>query len=139
MRRHLSFMIGCVMCALGAAPAAADWYTRGHGQAPIGNRVYICHGYTCRIVTPVSFSAAEIGRIAGILAKEAADPAAERAAVSTAVQVFETIVGKRIGTSGDLAKMQFGQGTPDQMDCIDEATNTTSLLRLLAAGLSQTP
>jgi hypothetical protein len=29
--------------------------------------------------------------------------------------------------------MQFGQGKPDQMDCIDEATNTTSLLVLLAA------
>ena len=49
------------------------------------------------------------------------------------MQTFETIVGARIGTANDLPGMQFGQGTDDQMDCIDEATNTTGLLIFLAS------
>ena len=69
--------------------------------------------------------------MAGKLAKGVTDAAAERDQVSKTVQVFEAIVGARIGTSADLPKMQFGRGGDDQMDCIDEATNTTSLLMLL--------
>jgi hypothetical protein len=126
----------CVALLLALAVDSAfalDWFSRGHGRAPEGNRVNVCHGYMCRIVTPVDLSAADISRIAGDLSRGAADDAGERRAVSRAVQAFERIVGARIGTADDLPGMQFGQGKPDQMDCIDEATNTTSLLVLLAA------
>ena len=115
-------------CAL-----ALNWYSSGHGRAPEGNRLNICHGYSCRIVTPVRLSADDIARIAGNLRRGTAGPEAERDAISRAVQAFERIVGARIGTGNDLPGMQFGQGTPDQMDCIDEATNTTSLLVFLRA------
>ena len=114
------------------AAHADDWFSRGHGRTPTKDTVYVCHGYTCRIVTPVRFSPAEISRMAGELANGVADDVAEREQVAKTVQIFETIVGARIGTSADLAKMQFGQGADDQMDCIDEATNTTALLTLLA-------
>jgi hypothetical protein len=124
--------VSLLLFALLATPAIADdWYSRGHGQAPQGNRVYVCHGYTCRIITPVRFNDAELRKIAGALETGVADAAAERDAVSLAVQSFETIVGARIGTAGDLPGMQFGRGNPGQMDCIDEATNTTSLLLML--------
>jgi hypothetical protein len=112
--------------------SALNWYGRGHGRAPAGDKVYVCHGYTCRIVTGISFTAEDVASIAGVLATGASSPETEREAVSEAVQRFETIVGARIGTASDLAGMQFGQGTPDQMDCIDEATNTTSLLLFLS-------
>jgi len=111
--------------------AARGWYERGHGRAPSGNRVYVCHGYGCRIVTPVQFSAADLKRIAGPLSAKIADAAAERQAISRSVQAFETIVGERVGASGDRPGMQFGRGEKGQMDCIDEATNTTSLLTAL--------
>ena len=115
-----------------ATPAnAGDWFSRGHGFPPTENTVFVCHGYMCRIVTPVRFSLKDLARIAGRLAEGAADAAAEREAVSRAVQVYEEIVGARIGTDADLPGMQFGRGADDQMDCIDEATNTTSLLMLL--------
>jgi hypothetical protein len=113
------------------AALAVNWFNR-HGRAPEGNRVNVCHGYTCRIVTPVALSAADIEAIAGDLRSGTLDAATERAAVSRAVQAFERIVGPRIGTAHDLPGMQFGQGSPDQMDCIDEATNTTGLLVFLA-------
>jgi hypothetical protein len=132
MENSFRFALVIAFQALLVAPSAADWYERGHGRAPVGNRVFVCHGYTCRVVTPVTFSATELASIAGALVGGVPDAAAERAAVGTAVQTFEAIVGARIGTSGDLAGMQFGRGSDDQLDCIDEATNTTSLLLLLA-------
>jgi hypothetical protein len=117
-----------------ASPAIGQeaWYKRDHGRAPTAEKVYVCHGYTCRIVSPVRFSAAEIARIAGPLTKGVRNADAERAAISKAVQTYERIVGARVGTANDLPKMQFGRGADDQMDCIDEATNTTSLLLLLS-------
>ena len=127
---RLSAALAIVVFAGGAA--AADWYGARGVPPPSGSRVYICHGYGCRIVTPVTLSAGEIGRIAAPL-KGAAGAEAEREAIARSVQTFEAIVGARIGTGGDLARTQIGQAKSDQMDCIDEATNTTSLLRLLAA------
>jgi hypothetical protein len=115
-----------------AGTAEADWYSRGHGRAPTLDEIFVCHGYTCRIVTSVHFGADDIARIAAPLAGGARDAAAERQAISRVVQTFETIVGARVGTANDLPGMQFGKGADDQMDCIDEATNTTSLLLFLA-------
>jgi hypothetical protein len=117
--------------ALAGPGLAAGWYERGHGRPPVGNRIYVCHGYTCRIVSPVALTGADIAEIAAPFAAELPDATAERDAISRSVQAFERIVGARIGTSRDLAEMQFGGGSDDQMDCIDEATNTTSLLTWL--------
>lgn len=118
---------------LAASAQADDWFSRGHGHAPTEDKVFVCHGYTCRIVTPVRFGPADIATIAGSLAEGVPDGAAEREAISRSVQQFETIVGARTGTASDLPGMQFGKGADDQMDCIDEATNTTSLLMFLAS------
>lgn len=134
MRIACGFLLGLVLALPVAAgeAVARDWYETRGTPPPNGNRVYVCHGYTCRIVTPVQLSAGEIGHITAPLSENLADAAAERAALSRVVQIYEEIVGSRIGTSGDLAGMQFGRGADGQMDCIDEATNTTSLLRLLS-------
>lgn len=129
---RLILFLGYLSVFSAASAAAVEWYGRGHGRAPNGDKVYVCHGYGCRIVAPVRFGPADVARIAGPLAHGTTDAAAERDALSGAVQRFEMSVGARIGTAGDRAGMQFGQGTPGQMDCIDEATNTTSLLIFLA-------
>jgi hypothetical protein len=113
------------------APAAADWYGARGVPPPVGSRVYVCHGYGCRIVTPVTLTGAEISLIASPF-EDAGDAVAERAALARAVQSFEEIVGVRVGTGGDRPRTQIGEARSDQMDCIDEATNTTSLLKLLA-------
>jgi hypothetical protein len=83
------------------------------------------------VVSRVTFSPEEIATIAGPLAEGVETAEAERAAISGAVKRYEMIVGARIGTSMDRGKMDFGRGDASQMDCIDEATNTTSLLILL--------
>ncbi len=131
MLRSLSLLFALVLLTTGAQ-AQENWFKRGHGRAPSLSKAFICHGYTCRLVTPVYFTADEFSRIGRQLAAGTRDAAEERAAISRAVQAFETFVGARIGTANDLPAMQFGRGADDQMDCIDEATNTTSLLMMLA-------
>jgi hypothetical protein len=124
-------LVLCLTLVLSAGQAfATDWFDR-YGRAPAGHRVYVCHGYSCRIITPTTLSAAEIDRIAAPLLGAVNAPA-ERQALSHSVALFEAIVGSRAGTSGDMPAMRFGGGRDGQMDCIDEATNTTSLLRILA-------
>lgn len=125
-------VVSALVAALGSS-ARADWFDARHGRAPAGLRVYICHGYGCRIVTPVQLSEAEFAQIASPLKRGASNPAKEREALSHAVQTFERIVGRHVGTGNDLAGTQIGQAADDQMDCIDEATNTTSLLTVLEA------
>lgn len=134
--RKLMFLSICAALMAGFVADAAwavKWFSRGHGRAPEANRVFVCHAYSCRMVTPVSLSDADIRKIAGDLRRGMPDAEAEIKAISGAVQRFERMVGARIGTGNDLPGMQFGQAKPDQMDCIDEATNTTSLLVLLSA------
>lgn len=60
--------------------------------------------------------------------------AAERQALKSAIAWIERRIGPATGTSGDRAGLDFtGAGDPGQMDCVDEATNTTSYLTVLAA------
>lgn len=135
LRSFLVFALAFgALSPLAIPPAfAIDWLDQRGVPPPELDRVYVCHFYTCRMIDPVRFSATEFALLTEPLAVPALDPAAERSAVGKVEQIFEVIVGERIGTSGDLPKMQFGQGSPGQLDCIDEATNTTSLLRFLDA------
>ncbi|MGI6852985.1 hypothetical protein [Mesorhizobium sp. 1B3] len=95
-------------------------------------RIYVCHGFDCYLKTRLDITAADARRFSQIMASGAASPQAERAAISKAVQYFETRAGEAIGVR-DEPKSSFGKsGEKGQMDCIDESTNTRSLLRYLA-------
>ena len=123
--------LGLTACAAQSLSSHGDWYEARSAPPPAGNRVYVCHGYGCRYTTPVTFSEAELATITAPLQATLADPGQERAALALSVQAFEEIVGRRVGTGSDRGKTQIGGGDKSQMDCIDEATNTTSLLLML--------
>ena len=55
----------------------------------------------------------------------------ERKKISLAIGVLEDIVGKKIGTSGDLAGTFDNSAYKGQQDCNDEAINSTTYMRLL--------
>ena len=108
--------------------------------APNGNTVTVCHAYGCRQQTKFRFTDADMEQLAGIMAKwrTAADNAdEERRGTAYAIGWMETRVGAVVGTSADRPGMDFeGNGDPTQQDCVDESTNTTSYLSVLAnAGL----
>lgn len=101
---------------------------------PKGSTVHVCHAYGCRVQSKVRFKPDQITKIRKVMAKYRGKGTAaeERRAVAYAIGWIERHVGKRIGTSRDRAGMDFvGSGDKSQQDCVDEATNTTSYLKLL--------
>ena len=120
-------------CASQSLSSHGGWYTEQGGRVPVGDKLYICHAFSCALTTPVTLNAAELTRIRAPFRRSIKNAEAERAAVSDSVQIFEEIIGARVGTSGDRGGLDIGGGDPGQLDCIDEATNTTSLLLLLTA------
>ncbi|CAG0972494.1 MAG: hypothetical protein F9K19_17235 [Rhizobiaceae bacterium] len=94
-------------------------------------RIYVCSGFNCHFKTRLDFGASDARRFAEIMTGGRGSPQAERSAISSAVQYYEKRAGAAIGVIDD-AKSDFGaSGELGQMDCIDESTNTRSLLLYL--------
>ena len=120
-------------CAGQASGNIGGWYSARGGVAPSGTRIYVCHAYGCARKTPFDFSPAHMRRFKAILAKGRKSPAAERAAIAEAIAWSERTIGPIVGSDKDIGGYDLhNAGVPGQMDCIDEATNTTSVLSVLA-------
>ena len=91
-----------------------------------------CHGYGCANRSAVRLSAGDMATLRRIVQSGSGSPAAERAAIGRADQWFERVAGAQTGTSGDGAKDVYQLFTPPgEIDCVDEAENTTTLLKLM--------
>jgi hypothetical protein len=94
--------------------------------------VSYCHGYGCKLRTTVRFGGADMARLKSIVAGGGRSAEAERNALGKADQWYERIAGAQSGTSQDEAKGAFSDAyNAAQLDCIDESTNTTTLLKLI--------
>ena len=108
---------------------------------PRGATIHVCHAYGCQMKTKFTFTEQDLGELRALMdstrSGQPDSPEQERRAVAYAIGWMETRVGNAIGTKDDRAGMDFaGSGDPTQQDCVDEATNTTSYLNVLAtAGL----
>jgi len=125
-------LAGCVN-ARGGDPKMH--YLEFNAEPPKGNRVTVCHAYTCKMQTPYTFRQKDIAEIAGIMnkVKRADTPQEERRAVAYAIAHIDVEVGNKLGIK-DRAGMQFSaSGDPTQLDCVDVATNTTSYLLVMQA------
>lgn len=139
-RRLRSIVASAVLMAVGGCTHkpfanALEHYSTVEVPPPRGATVHVCSAYGCRTQTKVKFSAAQIDELRQVMADTAKEdtPHEERRAVAYAVGWLERHVGERIGTKHDRAGMDFmASGDPGQQDCLDEATNTTSYLTLLA-------
>ena len=92
----------------------------------------VCYEHTCQQVVTLSLSQAEWRDITAALSVPLATAGEERAAIATTVSNMEAAVGLRTGTDRDRGGNLAGFGLPGQMDCIDESTNTTTYLGMLA-------
>lgn len=118
-------------CSSHVSDDARGWYATNNGEAPKHHRIYICHGFGCTYRTPISYSAADLAKLKSILASGKSSPEAERQAIARAVQWQEKRVAPEVGSAGDVGGYDLSKSrVPGQMDCIDEAANTTSLLVL---------
>lgn len=133
------------MCALLVAPAlpataagfAPDTFVRDDiVTQPAPGNFSVCHGGACAIVSQVGLDEGQWRRIANAFPAPARDAEEERAWMAEVIARFEHAVGAMTDTADDRAGNRRGASWWSQMDCIDESTNSTTYLRILAgAGL----
>ena len=112
-----------------AFSALAD-ISRIFHQNPNLKQFEICQGGGCAQDDKISLTPAEWQPVATLFVPAPANAQAERKQVALAIGMLEEIVGKKVGTSGDLAGT-FNGDFKGQQDCNDEAINTTTYMRLL--------
>jgi len=94
---------------------------------------YVCHEHGCREKTRVSLSVGEWGQVRAIMSPPAAAASEERARIARATALLETLVGPKAGTARDVGGTFQGLGHgAGQLDCEDEAANTTQYLVMMA-------
>jgi hypothetical protein len=94
-------------------------------------QVSICHGYSCSFRTKLTLTSGDGQKFAAMF-RGAKTAEAERAAISRAVRYFDQRATQATGVR-DLPKGEFAAShVKGQMDCVDESTNTHTLLAYLA-------
>jgi len=91
----------------------------------------VCYGNTCRFIAALSLDQEEWNRIRAVFRAVAASPAEEREQIRAAVAELEKIIGDKTGSAADRGENFDGLGLQGQMDCVDEATNTTVYLTIM--------
>lgn len=141
LRQVLTYLVPALALGLSACSHAGFGSLEGHFATfhvppPLGTTVTVCHAYGCQMKTKFKFNDADVAELKAIMAKwrtKADTPEDERRGVAYAIGWIERRVGDVIGTKDDRAGMDFaGNGDPTQQDCVDESTNTTSYMTVLA-------
>ncbi|UOM34010.1 hypothetical protein [Acuticoccus sp. I52.16.1] len=121
----LTLLAGCAELSKGEP---TTWYAAHGGVAPREmGRVVVCHGFGCHRKTAFTFGPADIARMKKLVGNGSAED--ERAGVRRMIAWAETRVAPTVGSEDDVGGLDLrNSGVVGQMDCIDEATNTTSYL-----------
>ena len=110
----------------------AEQYFQQSVALPTLQLVVVCHGFACKYRTEIDLDPTDHAALRQLMAPGTASPEAERAAAATAVAWFERRFAPEAGTAGAKARAgPFSTGDRSQIDCIESALNTTSLLVLL--------
>ena len=101
-------------------------------------KISVCSQYGCKRIIEVSIDDVTWMRVTQRFEVTDIDPAYERALLAEYIADIEKFVGKKTNTNFDVggtfnAYLNASYAKSDQMDCIDESTNTLSYLKLLNA------
>lgn len=127
------FPLACLLvvgCATESGALRLSSYTRPN-LSPA--EFVVCHGYGCHYQTTVFFSAAQWQQVKTPLQQKASSAQQERQHIAEAIAIMEILVGEAAGTQTDKGGAGFIVSDSGQMDCIDEAVNTSLYLKFLAA------
>lgn len=101
-------------------------------DVPRLEKFQFCNGGTCADIKTVSISEGEWQEILDLFQAAEQTAEAERETIAQAIGLLESIVGEKTGTSTDKAGTFGNSAYPGQLDCNDEATNSTTYMRLMA-------
>lgn len=85
----------------------------------------LCHGFSCSEKTYVALKETQWNKVAAVFKPAAKTPEQERKQIENAIAVMETEVIKTTGLKPDHGEANTFEPDQAQMDCIDEAINTT--------------
>ncbi len=92
----------------------------------------VCHGHGCQTRTAVSLAATQWEQVRTLMLPPAPDAVTERQRIAQATALLETLVAPQAGTGGDVGGTFSGLGRgKGQLDCEDEAINTTQYLVMM--------
>ncbi len=111
-------------------------YSEFKAKPPRENTVTICSAYGCQTTAQFTFSVVDLAQIVAVMRRirrgRYGSPHQERRAVAHAIAWMERRTKHINGIWSDRKSIDLaGSGDPTQMDCVDEATNTTSYLLVL--------
>lgn len=119
----------CALVLSGCVSVSSNY--KGAITKPRISKIYVCSGFDCNYKTAYPVSEDDRAQFASIMEAGAGSAQAERQAIREAVSFYENRAATFIGVR-DKAKSDFTQSRQKgQMDCIDESTNTHSLLLFL--------
>lgn len=118
-------------CAATEKKGASEFLRNYCKPAPSPSYFSVCYSHGCDSSADIQLTAEEWDMIREIFDSGTSDAAAERQCIAKAVGSLETIVGRRTGTDADLGGSFAGSFKQYQMDCVDEAVNTTTYLLMM--------
>lgn len=106
-----------------------NWYRDRGAALPLTDHLAYCHGFGCEFKTSVPFDGDDVAHLAALFDEHKASPEDERAAIDLADRWWEKKADGVIGAPPDKRGSDLADAhKPGQTDCIDEATNTTTLM-----------
>lgn len=129
LRITFLLLVAGLLGACSTSPAAN--YVAAVSDTVHPGDIRYCSGYSCKMIHSVALSPAEWTAIEAIFHGEIKTPAEERRRVSLAVGLYESFAAPKTGTENDRPESPILFNPKGQLDCIDEATNTSVFLHLL--------
>ena len=108
-----------------------DVIKSGFVTRPEYSNFSVCFGHTCRYHTELTLTENEWSKVRAIFNPPAQSAEEEHEQTRAAIALLETMIGEKTGTSNDEGENFTGMGEDGQMDCVDEATNSSSYLTMM--------
>lgn len=128
-----------LMLATLAWPAAAFQDVLGHGpppkaqiEDPTPGRFSVCFQHTCAEIEHLSLSDTQWQQVRQHFEPPPRSAEEERERIAAAIAFLEVEVGKQINTLDDRGgNLEGFAATGNQLDCVDESTNSTTYLKMM--------
>lgn len=128
---QLSIAIMLAITACNAQAALSDMSRIFH-QIPSLEAFEVCFGGGCAEVKHVALTTEDWQKVEDLFASNIAlNATQEREKIAQAIGLLEDIIGEKVGTANDIAGTFYTGRLTGQLDCNDEAINTTTYMRLM--------
>lgn len=129
--RTLALLSVLVLAACSGAPGDYKSYLEGRKVGlSTSENIRHCHAYGCQRIANVEFMQKDWREVKAVFSPAPTTAEKERERIAKSIAIFEKKIGARAGTDTD-ERGTFRHTGDDQLDCVDESTNTTTYLSLL--------